>query len=357
MDAFPDDELEEFIEQVLADWHVPGLSLAVVQDGQVRLCRGYGLRDRSQGLPVTGETLFPIASCTKAFTAMSVGLLVDAGKMDWDRPVKTYLPSFQMYDPYATERITTRDLLSHRSGLPGHDMLWYASNFTRYELLERLRYLEPTCDLRSAFQYQNILYMIVGVLVEQVTGMGWEPFVQAQIFDRLGMTRSNFSTITTRQAADHALPYIFWDGQIHEMPYLEQDGANCGTGSAGDICSCAADLSRWLILLLNGGQVCDPPLISSATFEQMLSPHIFIENPEGRRRYGHEFSSYGLGWTMRSHKGHYLVEHDGMTRWVLFSGLTAASCRTGGCGALKRGFILQPHSEQPRPQYHRIYPI
>ena len=179
-------ELKKFFEKTLELWHVPGLALAVLKDGEVILCEGYGLRQIGNSAPITSETLFPIASCTKAFTAMSLGLLVDAGKLDWDTPVKHYLPAFQMWDPFATERLTPRDLLAHRSGLPGHDMMWYASNFDRREILARLRYLEPTCDLRSTFQYQNLMYSVAGVLVEEITGSSWEDFVQAQIFDCLG---------------------------------------------------------------------------------------------------------------------------------------------------------------------------
>lgn len=310
---FPESEFKEFVDKTLELWHVPGLAVAVIKDGQVILCEGFGFRNVTHALPVTSETLFPLASCTKAFTAMSVGLLVDAGKLEWDKPVKDYLPTFKLWDPFATERMTPRDLLSHRSGLPSHDMIWYASNFRRCEIFDRLRYLEPSCDLRCTFQYQNIMYMVAGILVEEIAGISWEQFVQTQIFDRVGMDHSNFSTETTQQTSDYAMPYFYRDSQSNEIPFFKQDGENCGTGPAGEICSCARDMAKWLQVHLNRGKVGDKSLISEANLEQMHTPQIFVDDPLARNRYGYEFTSYGLGWGMRSHKGRFLVEHDGMT--------------------------------------------
>jgi CubicO group peptidase (beta-lactamase class C family) len=306
-------ELKDFVEKTLALWHVPGIAIAIVKDGQEILSAGYGLRHVNNCLPVTPETLFPIASCTKAFTSLSLGLLVDAGKLDLDTPVKHYLPTFKMWDTFATDRLTPRDLLCHRSGLPGHDMMWYASNFDRREIFERLRYLEPTCDVRCTFQYQNLMYSVAGILVEEITGTSWEDFVRTQIFDRLGMHNSNFSTETTQQSANFSSPYLYRDGQLKIIPFLRQDAPHHGTGPAGSICSCASDMAKWLQVHINHGKIGDQVWVSNSTLEQMHTPQIFVEDEVGKNRYGYEFTSYGLGWGMRSHKGHFLVEHDGMT--------------------------------------------
>jgi CubicO group peptidase (beta-lactamase class C family) len=306
-------DLKQFCEMLLEVWHVPGLAAAVVKDGQVILCEGFGVRHMDDPAPITSQTLFPIASCTKAFTALSLGLLIDAGRLEWDRPLKQYLPTFKMWDAFATECLTPRDLLTHRSGLPGHDMLWYASNFDRRQIFERLQYLEPTCDLRTTFQYQNLMYTVAGLLVEAITGRSWEDFVQSQIFNPLGMEHSNFSTALTRQAADFASPHFYHANRLKIIPFLKQDEQNHGTGAAGSICSCLDDLVKWLGLHLYHGKVGDQALISQETLEQMHTPQIFREDAVGRNRYGYEFTSYGLGWGMRSHKGQFLVEHDGMT--------------------------------------------
>ena len=305
-------ELKEFVDKTLELWHVPGLAVAVVQDGRVTLCEGFGFRNIATHRPVTAATLFPIASCTKAFTAMIAGMLVDAGKLDWDRPVREYLPSFKLWDAFATEHMTMRDLLTHRSGLPGHDMLWYGSNFSRQEIFNRLRYLEPSRDFRSTFQYQNLMYVVAGMLEGEIAGTSWEQLIQTQIFDRLGMCQSNLSTKITQQSVDYATPYLYRDGQLKEIPFQKHDGRHSAIGPAGGICSCVSDLVKWLQFQLNQGKWCAQSLISQANLEQMHTPQIFVDDPLARNRYGYEFISYGLGWSMRAHKGRFLVEHDGM---------------------------------------------
>lgn len=308
---FLENELEDLVLQALEHWHVPGLALAVVGGDGVLHCAGYGQRDPARGLPVTPETLFPIASCTKSFTAMALGLLVDEGKLDWDKPVRTYLPGWQMYDPAATETLTVRDMLSHRCGLPAHDWLWLGSNFNRRELLARLRYLEPSAPVRARFQYQNIMYMVASVLVEEITGMSWERFVQTRILDVLGMKRSNFSTLVTQQDPNHARPHVYRDGHVRASRFYEQDGENCGTGSAGTICSCAGELTGWLSVQMNAGKVGEQQFVRPETLETMHLPHIFIDDAAVRRRFGYQFMSYGLGWELRSHKGQVMVSHGG----------------------------------------------
>ena len=141
--------LDEFVAAIQKDWKVPGVAVAVVKDGQVIHAKGYGYRDLEKKLPVTTQTVFAIGSITKSFTVTALGMLADEGKLDWDRPVREYLPEFRLYDAAASERMTPRDLVTHRSGLPRHDALWYNSGFSRREMVERLRYLEPSKDFRS----------------------------------------------------------------------------------------------------------------------------------------------------------------------------------------------------------------
>ncbi len=308
---FLKNELEGFVQQTMDRWHVPGLALAIVNGNEVLHIAGYGQRDRTRNLPVTPETLFPIASCTKSFTAMALGLLVDEGKLDWDKPVREIIPEWQMHDPIATETLTVRDMLSHRCGLPSHDWLWLGSYFNRREVLARLRYLEPSAPLRSRFQYQNIMYMVASLLVNEITGMSWEHFVQERIFDGLGMKRSNFSTLVTQRDANHARPHVYRDGQIRESRFWEQDGENCVTGAAGSICSCASELASWLSLQMNSGKLGERQFIRPETLETMHFPHIFIDDPDARKNFGYEFMSYGMGWFLRSHKGQVLVFHGG----------------------------------------------
>src|SRR5579884_3599427 len=184
---------EEFVGTIMQDWKVPGLAISIIKDGEIIFSNGFGKRDVDGGLEVTPQTLFPIASCSKAFTTTAMAMLADEGKLDWDTPVKHYLPTFKLYDSFVSEHMTPRDLVTHRSGLPRHDLMWYHSTRSRQELFDRLQYLEPSKDFRSLWQYQNLMYMTAGYLAGEVAGQSWEDLVQKRLFDPLGMTSSNFS--------------------------------------------------------------------------------------------------------------------------------------------------------------------
>ena len=158
----------------MAEWKVTGLSVGIIRDGQVVLAKGYGYRDVEQKLPVTPRTLMAIGSNTKSFTTVLMAMLADSGKLEWEKPVRDYLPDFQLWDAYATREMTPRDLVSHVSGLPRHDLLWYGRNFTRAELYSRLRYLEPSTSFRGRLQYNNLMFMTAGVLTERLTGRSWD---------------------------------------------------------------------------------------------------------------------------------------------------------------------------------------
>ncbi|WP_225912422.1 serine hydrolase domain-containing protein [Nostoc flagelliforme] len=173
--------LSEFISKAMQEWKIPGLAIAIIKDSKIIFCEGFGKRDVANNLIVTPQTLFAIGSCTKPFTTMAMSILVESGLLDWDKPVKNYLPTFKLYDSYATEYITPRDLVTHRSGLPSHDAMWYKSPFSRKEILERLQYLEPTHQMRTVFQYQNLMYMTAGYLVGEIAQSSWEEFVQQEI--------------------------------------------------------------------------------------------------------------------------------------------------------------------------------
>jgi CubicO group peptidase (beta-lactamase class C family) len=304
--------LRAYIEETLAAWKVPGAAVALIQNGEAVLCEGFGKRDREADLPVTADTLFPIASVTKSFTALSVGLLVDEGRLAWDTPVREFLPTFRLFDPVATERITPRDLLCHRTGLPRHDTTWFASNFDRPELMKRLRYLEPSRDLRTAFQYNNLMFMAAGYLVGEIAGMSWETFVRERLFRPLGMSRSNHSTVVTAADPDHVTGYIDIEDVIGPIPYHEQAAERHGVGPAGNICSSARDLSRYVRMHLAGGVLDGERIASTATVEETRLPQIVLP-PLGRlaAMVGLSLPAYGLGWHVESWKGRLIVHHGG----------------------------------------------
>ncbi|MEH1845025.1 MAG: serine hydrolase [Nostoc sp.] len=297
--------LSEFINKAMQEWKIPGLAIAIVKDSKIIFCEGFGKRDIEQNLTVTPKTLFAIGSCTKAFTTMAIAILADRGKLDWDKPVRNYLPTFKLYDSYATEHITPRDLVTHRSGLPRHDAVWYKSLLTRKEIIERLQYLEPTHEMRTVFQYQNLMYMTAGYLVGEIAESSWEEFVQQEIFNPLEMRDSNFSVEKCQKADDFALPYQEKDDKVEKMPFCNADVC----GPAGSINSNVFDMANWLLLHLNQGKYGDKQIISPSNLSQMHSPQIVIGQPLEYDELFYYF--YGLGWWISAYRGHNLIQHSG----------------------------------------------
>lgn len=304
---------DQLVQGMIDAWKVPGLAVAIVKDGQVIYEKGFGYRDTEKKLPVTPDTVFAIGSASKAFTTFVMGTLVDEGKLDWDKPVATFLPGFRLHDRVATEQLTPRDMVSHRSGLPRHDLSWYnATELSRKELVERLPYMEATYPLRSRWQYNNFMFLTAGYLVEQVTGRSWEDNVRERIFQPLGMTNSNFSVHDSQKSADFALPYRENndDEKIELIPFREITNM----GPAGSINSSIRDVSKWVQVHLSGGKASggkagDKQIIGPATLIDIHSPHMVLtatpERPELSQ------ASYGLAWFIDAYRGHLRVAHGG----------------------------------------------
>lgn len=314
-------DFSAFVQKTLAEWKVPGVGVAVVKDGKVILAEGYGLRDVQNKLAVTPQTLFAIGSSSKAFTAMAVGILVDEGKLGWDKRVRDYLPTFHLQDESATEQMTPRDLLCHRSGLPGHDQMWLGSSFSRKEIFDRISYLEPNADFRAVFQYNNILYMTAGYLAGEVTHSTWEDVVKTRIFNPLGIKSSNFSVTDSQKQPDYARPYSEKGDKVIEIPFRNIDAI----GPAGSINSNVLDMAQWVLLNLNKGKAGDKQVISETSLSEIHSPQMVVQGSVYRTL--EKFSemattTYGLGWFLTSYRGHPWIHHggniDGFTALVAF---------------------------------------
>jgi CubicO group peptidase (beta-lactamase class C family) len=300
------DGLNDFILQRMEEWKVPGLAITVVRGGEVLMSEGFGKRDVERNLPVTTRTLFAIGSSSKAFTTMALGILADEGKVDWDKPVRDYLPWFAMYDNFASERITPRDLVCHRSGLPRHDALWYNARGSRRDVIERIRYLQPTADFRTTYQYQNLMFLTAGYLAGELAGSDWETFVQERILNPLGMTSTNYSVETSQQSGDFALPYAEKDGKVEQIPFRNIDLV----GPAGSINSNVEDMARWVMLHLGKGTIAGKQIVSEAQIAQMhkstmpmAGPYLNLEE--------NALGSYGLGWFIESYNGDTVIHHGG----------------------------------------------
>src|SRR5215813_2141415 len=211
---------DETVPDAMKKFDVPGMAIAIVKGKDIIYTKGFGYRDVEKQLPVTPDTLFAIGSSSKAFTTFVLGTLVDEGKIEWDKPLRNYIPWFRLYNESMGERLTPRDLVTHRSGLPRHDLVWY-NNYgaSRKWLVERLAYLEPSADLREKFQYNNLMFLTAGYLSEVITGKTWEENVRERILDPLGMARTNFSVLDSQKDQDFAQPYRKREGKVEKMPF------------------------------------------------------------------------------------------------------------------------------------------
>ena len=305
-------DFDDFVNQALKDWKVPGVAVGVVQDGKVILLKGYGYRDLEKQLQVTPNTLFAIGSITKSFTVSTLGMEMDEGKVDWDKPVRDYLPVFKMHDPVLTEQMTIRDLITHRSGLPRHDMVWYSSDFSREDIIRRLQYLEPNKPLRSTFQYNNLMFMTAGYIAGLLNGKSWEDTIHDRILVPLGMNGTNFSLKDTQNSPDFALPYRKGNdvkAEVKRMPFDEQCPDRCAIGPAGEINSSVTDMSQYVLFHLNKGKVAGKALLSENNSIQMQTPQMVLQGAPDFKEESE--TSYGMGFFISQYRGHKRVEHGG----------------------------------------------
>ena len=297
---------DRFVDSAMTAWKVVGLGLGIVVDGQVVYQKGHGLRDLEKKLPATPKTMFAIGSSSKAFTVFALGTLVDQGKLEWDKPVITYMPDFRLYDPAATLRITPRDLVTHRSGLPRHDLVWYNnSTSTRDEVVRRIAYLPPNKDLRETFQYNNLMFLTAGVLAGRLMNSSWEDAIRRLVFQPLGMTSSNFSVAESQKTPDFSLGYTVRRDTIQRLPFRNIDLV----GPAGSINSNVEDMLKWVGMHLAGGVVDGKPVISRATLIDMYAPHMPMGGMPTDESLG--AANYGMGWFLNEYRGHYQVQHGG----------------------------------------------
>lgn len=298
-------DFDGFAASVIAEWQLPGLAVGAVRGGEVVLAQGYGYRDLESRLPVTEHTVMPIGSNTKSFTATLLAMLVDEGAIEWDRPVRDYLPDFQLRDEFATAEMTARDLLTHQSGLPRHDHVWYGRPATRSELFARLQHLQPNASFRSRFLYQNLMFMAAGHLAERVAGADWGQMIEKRIFGPLGMTRSSTSVADIAAGGEYALPYLLIDGELERVAFRDMDAI----GPAGAVNSSAVEMLAYIQMHLDGGIFAGRRHLSAESSALMQRPHSTIPGDSKHGEVGP--SSYGLGLQVGSYRGRRMVTHGG----------------------------------------------
>jgi CubicO group peptidase (beta-lactamase class C family) len=307
-------DLDQWVARAMQTFEVPGLGLAIVKDDAVVVAKGYGVRKLGEPAPVDARTLFGIASNTKVFTATALGILVEEHKIEWEAPVVRYLPAFAMSDPFVTHEMTVRDLLVHRSGLGlgAGDLLWWPeSTYNRKEIADRLRYIPLATSFRSAYAYDNVLYLVAGELIEKISGQSWEDFVSSRILAKVGMAGSNVRHSAAAGGGNVAVTHARVDGKVRPIRPFESDNTN----PAGGINSSAEDMAKWLRVQLSGGRLADgTQLFSAATARQLSSivtPIPIGTAPPELPALQMSFHGYGLGLDLRDYRGHRLVTHTG----------------------------------------------
>lgn len=294
-------KVEAILEEQRQEQHIPGLAFAIVKDDQVVYLKAFGLRDVERALPATADTLFPIGSCTKAFTSMAVGISQDEGTLSLDDPPRKYLPYFKLADPDADARVTLRDMLSHQTGLKAYaDLAAEPAILTREEYVRAATSAKPTAKLRAAFQYSNAMFSAAGEIVGKANGSTWERVVEARIFGPLGMTSSITAMRDMAKTADHVTGYVYVNESktfrpVPPLRWLE------ALGPAGSIASSARDMTQWLRMLSARGRIGGKRIVSEAMFRDLTTAHIPINAS----------MSYALGWATYDWNGLRVVEHNG----------------------------------------------
>lgn len=302
------DSLDLFVNQLIEDFDVPGLSIGIVQNDSIIYLKGYGTREIRTDNRVDENTLFAIGSISKSFTALTLGILVDEGKIKWDDKVVSYLPYFELYDPYVTANFTIRDLLTHRSGLKdvSGGTLWYHSDLSRVDIIKNFKYLEPVSGFREKPAYQNIMYMAAGEIVREVTGQEWDSFLKERVFNKLGMSNSTSISSVRESNKNLAQPHI-WN-ESYDKESIEQEKMD-NLAAAGSIYSSANEMNNYMRLLLNDGVFEQDTIVSEEVINEIFTPQIIY--PIGNPPFGNEFSSYGFGWWLTPIDGHKVIEHSG----------------------------------------------
>jgi CubicO group peptidase (beta-lactamase class C family) len=306
------DGFDAYMSKVLKDWNTAGIGVGVVVNDKLVFAKGYGYRDYEKKLPFTPATVCPIASNTKLFTAVAAGMLVEEGKLNWDKPVRDSVPTIRFNNEQLNNTVTLRDMLSHRTGVTRHDSIWYKSDFTRKELFDKLKYLEPQEPMRQAFLYNNLMFAAVGHMIELQSGKRWEDFVRERILNPLDMKATSYSISDMTRQPDFGVPFTEKRDSfdLYKIPYYEDIE---GVAPCGAIASNIEDISHWLIALMNDGKYKGRQLLPAEVLKATLEPAIALPNTMTESLGYWEIlnAAYGMGRQTASYRGHLMTFHGG----------------------------------------------
>lgn len=332
------DELDKYAQKLMTDFNVPGLAFGIVRNDSVLFIKGYGTRELNKNLPVNSNTTFGIGSISKSFTALTLGILVDQRKINWDDRVKDYLPYFELYNPYVTENITIRDLLTHRSGLKdvSGGTLWYHSDLSRTDVAKGLKYLKPVSGFRDKPAYQNVMFLVAGEIVKEVSGMTWDEFLKVNVFDKIKMKNSTSVSQVREANSNIARPHIR-NSNFEKIVVEQEKGDNMAP--AASIYASANDMMNYMRLLLNNGVFEKDTIVSRKNVEEILKPQILFQIfPVPIHN---EFTSYGFGWWLTPTGGHTIIDHSG--------GIDGMAANLVMIKDLNLGIIVLTNTDEPAP--------
>ncbi|QDL11899.1 penicillin-binding protein [Brasilonema octagenarum UFV-E1] len=301
------------MEKLLKDWNAPGFGVGIVEQDKLVFAQGYGYRDYEEKLPFTSKTLFPIASNTKLFTAIAAGMLVEEGKLTWDKPIRDAVPTIRFYNNELNNTVTLRDMLAHRTGITRHDSMWYKQDsLTRKDVFDRIQYMKPEVSLREAYIYNNNMYTAVGYIIELLSGKTWEEFVCKRIFQPLSMHSTIYSIAEMLKQSDYGVPFTEKreSNEIYKIPYYEETDA---IAPCGAIISNIEEMSHWLAALMNDGTYIGKQVIPENILKATIEPGMVLPNVLGETRGWWELLNpvYGMGRKTASYRGHLLTYHGG----------------------------------------------
>ncbi len=297
-------KFDEYVENAVSLFEAEGLSIAIVKDSQVVFSKAYGFADADKKIPLTTKSLFNIASCSKAFTAALAAKLVDEGKLSFQDKVKDHIPYFELSDLWITSQLNIVDILSHRSGLKtfAGDLLWYHTDYTNKEIIERMKYLPIENEFRSEFGYQNNMFMIASEIITQKAGKNWYEYLDNELFDKLDMNTSKSASMYLNDNDDIAYPHV----EKKRYPLTDEV-----PNAAGSIFSNVEEMSNWIKMLLNNGKFNGEQVLSENVINEMFTPRINVYVGRSMKKMGVNFNNYGLGWFLYDYKGREIVFHDG----------------------------------------------
>ncbi|WP_347173823.1 serine hydrolase [Polaribacter uvawellassae] len=303
-------KLDQYFNKMVKDWDVPSATIGIVKDGKLIFTGNYGVLEVGKSKKPDENTLYAIASNSKAFTSAIIGMLVQEGKLNWNDRVKKHLPYFDVYDEWVSNHTTIRDLLSHRVGLGNFsgDNIWYKSDLPAKEIIKRIKYVPQAYEFRAGYGYSNLMFITAGEIIETVTGKSWGQNVQERILNPLGMNRTIYSINDLDAKGNYATPHARKDDKNYAIPWAKWDNV----AATGGLISSVSDVAKWMIFNLNNGVHNEKTILSKLTRNLVWTPHNnhYVDHTT-KNDFNRHFNSYGLGWGLSDYQGRMKVGHTG----------------------------------------------